>query len=667
MTRIAVLVFALTCALTAKAENTFRVEYKLYRTTVPDEEQAAKETIRRSSPGVGIIEGDSIDASADFSMEDDQLVYQPADYNELRRYELISSPSLVVKEDEAAILKIGEQVPYQDAGEDEDGNPIMLVKHKDVGTTVNATVSESGDNEVTVQTNGEFVTLAEMRRTTVADTTGNESVLPIFEKTTWESEVALPLGAWSYQRVKVARGHEFLVFARVTRFDTEAEAKQEQYSVEMKLMSVPESVANSVRAQFVYDESAKSKGDQARVFRVTLPGTKDTAVDREFLSILNTDGVELLTAPRITVGGGNSLFKLTIFNNSSSGVVQGTAPNNTAFNGVEQFMKFSPVAAEFLRKKGPNLGVISDATYYMNPVDGLIQGFDGFQFGVQIDPPANASDETFGLNFVFHHQFKTGGREKTLFRKAEPYTFGDQVFSFSGLPVHDNEKFGIDFTSKKTGEPMFLLVNVDTIHPSGAQTFEAVVTAPPSPSNGKSPDLTESFPSIAIPDNVEVVLNIVPRIDGQNVRLHTELFLLQGAPARSMQWADIVVPNREAAVIGYDIDGAEMRARLLGIGSKSGAGVPVSRVGTANVFLGVAVPDDVDYVGGIMPQIEGGGIRVWLNFARKEDLGKPAIDTNVWTNVIVNAGDSLTLGYTSDGSVELLGVRRAASLSAKSD
>lgn len=658
MRPIAVLVFALTCALTATAENTFRVEYKLYRTTVPDEEQAAKETIRRSSPDFGIIEGDSIDAGADFSMEDDQLVYQPADYNELRRYELISSPSLVVKEDEAAILKIGEQVPYQDAGEDEDGHQIMVVKHKDVGTTVNATVSESGDNEVTVQTNGEFVTLAEMRRTTVADTTGNESVLPVFETTTWESEVTLPLGAWSYQRVRVARGHEFLVFARVTRFDAEAEAKQEQYSVEMKLVRVPESVAKSVRAQFEYDESAKSKGDQARVFRVTLPGTKDTAVDREFLSILNNDDAELLTAPRITVGGGNSLFKLTIFNYSPSGVVQGTTPNNTGFNGVEQFMKFSPVAAEFLRKKGPNLGVISDATYYKNPVNGLIQGFEGFQFGVQIDPPANASDATFGLNFVFHHQFKTGGREKTLFRKAEPYTFADQVFSFSGLPVHDNERFGIDFTSKKTGEPMFLLVDVDTIYPSGAQTFEAVVAVPPSPSNGMSPAKPESFSSFAIPDNVEVVLSIVPRIDGQNVRLHTQLIAVRDAPARSMLWADVVVPNREAAIIGYDLGSAEMRAHLLGIAPKPRVRVPVSGDDLTNKFQGIAVPDDVDYVASITPQIDGENIRIWLNVVRSKDLTKPETDLAVWTNVLVKNGDGLTFGHFADGTAQVLGIRR---------
>jgi len=463
MRSLAISTLTLLCAFSAAAQSQFRVEYKLYRTSVPDEERAAKEQTVRSSPQFGIIDGDYINEDAGFSLDGEQVVYRPADSDKEFRYELVSSPSLAVLENEEATLQIGEQVPYQGYEKGEDGESVPVTKYKNVGTTVNTTMSESGDDNVYIKTDGKFVTLVGRKKMAMVDQDGNGFVVPILESTTWESEMTLPLGAWLYQRVKVTQGHEFLIFARVTRFDAAAEAKQEQYSVEMKLVRVPESIVKTVREQFVYDDGVEILGDAAKIFGAQLPGTDDTAELREFLSFLNDERVELLTAPRMTVGNGASLFKLVVNNSRSAKDESGATPGNAVVPGIEQFMELSPVAAQFLQRKGSYLGVIFDGRFIQDPTTDSAQGFEGYQFCVQFDPSANSNDETFGLNLAIHHQFKTGGREKSFFRRAEPYTFGDQVLRFSEFAVTDGGWFGIEFTSKKTGDPMLLFVEVDKL------------------------------------------------------------------------------------------------------------------------------------------------------------------------------------------------------------
>ena len=544
-------------------QDQFQVEYKLYRSVEPDKGNAS---VKRNFNGILSASLDSDEAKRHgFNKIGKFMVWHVDPSDEGRRYELVTQPQLVTLADQEATIQIGEEIPYRVSETGENGGSEERTEHKMIGTTINVRITKPTESGANIESNGEFVTLVSRREPIETKDLAGQ---PEFKTTTWKNNSVVPYGAWFFQRVEVGNGHEFLSFARITRFNVEAankEAAKTQYSVELKLISVPSKYADTVRETFVYDDNQKPTGDAARVFRVyDIAAGKDAPplMDiRAYFKGLMEYELELLTAPRMTLGYGPRKKIVASRNAAKVG----------SSNLATELKKLSPIFADFFGAEGPYLGAIADMVYYRDEEDGPIVGFDGFQFGVKIDPPSTENVGLPNLDFFFHNQYKTGGRERSRFRNAIPYTFDNQAFRFPALTVRDGDWIGIEFTSKKTNDLTLLFVDVDKIDPSGARFFEAEefnedTSANPTPTDTPGAGV---FRDVAIPEDVEIVLNIIPKIDGEHIRLWlttatTEV--LAKDPEHAPIWTNVIVHEYDRLVLGItqgDVNGNHVE--LLGI------------------------------------------------------------------------------------------------------
>jgi hypothetical protein len=560
-----VLVVALILVGPVSAQDQFKVEYKLYRSMVPDD---ASGELGPKKMVFGLMKGPldgEIAKGQGFRKIGKYMVWHQHESDEGKRYELVTQPQLVTLADQESTIQIGEEIPYRVSEPGEDGQSEGQTRHKTIGTTINVKITKPTEGGANIDSNGEFVTLVSRGKPIeTKDLVGQ----PNFQTTTWENKSTVPYGAWSFQRVEVGNGHEFLSFARVTRFSPEAtneDVAAAQYSVETKLITVPTEHAEIVRKRFVYDENQNPTGDDARVFRVydssAAEGDLPLISIPTYFAELKQYDVELISAPRMTLGSGPR--KKIVASPKAAEV----GPSNMA----NEFLKHSPLFADFFGTEADYLGVIADLTHYRDEEDGPIVGFDGFHLGVQIDPPSSFNAGLLGLDLFFHNQYKTGGREQSLLRKAVPYTFGNQAFRFPDLSVLDGGWIGIEFTSKKTNDLTLLLVDVDSIDPSAGRFFEADVK-----NDGTSVDSTpvktpgaKAFSDVAIPEDIELVMNILPRIDGEGIRLWlwaTTTEALATDPEHAPIWTNVIVHELDRVVLGITPDDVEgNHLKLLGI------------------------------------------------------------------------------------------------------
>jgi hypothetical protein len=204
--RIAMVILAaLVWGIPAGAEDQFLVECRIYEALETDEAYVVSaEVVDETAIGFveGRIDGDDPEANG-FYKDGDHLVRRDTDSGIDHRYELVSSPNLMVLADEEASIQIGSEIPYIDAesGDDE-------VQHQEVGITVKVIVHHSSENLASLTSN---LTIVEQL------TDDPELKRPVFAKRTWDSENNLQYGVWMFQRTAAADGEEHMSFLRVTR------------------------------------------------------------------------------------------------------------------------------------------------------------------------------------------------------------------------------------------------------------------------------------------------------------------------------------------------------------------------------------------------------------------------------------------------------------------
>ncbi len=448
---------AFAVALSSHAQQTFKVEFKLYRSSIPVEypENDASSALGENKPIVGVIDGWAIEDDPRFNEVNGRLTYDLRNPRLKIEYEQVYSPDLAVVEDEEAAIQIQQEIPYGVATTNPNGTAQEETKFVNIGTTIRVQVSEATRYGVTLETNGEFVTLV-----------GREGDgTPILDTVKWETTNPIPYGAWLFNRVAVQNGYEFMAFARISRVESGVTNKASavpEYTVESKLVRVPAEQKDMLRKAFVYGDEATRSGDDARVFHV-LAGENNETQDRlsfeAFVTQIMLANAEFVAAPRITVAYGPYYKIIGSVNQAAKDIPARPAGKQTG-NGVTELLGETPAVANFLEVRQPYMGLMSSMAMYPNPTDGSVLGVDGQYVGVQIDPPANDNDNMLRFDLLFHQSFKSSGKVDELNRITEPYTFDNQTFRFPELAIREDGWFGVEFTSKQTGDLMYLLVQV---------------------------------------------------------------------------------------------------------------------------------------------------------------------------------------------------------------
>jgi len=201
------------------ADDAFLMECRLYKASEADGANSIAPIPKAPGdtadlPFHGLVEdsidGDDPDASP-FFLQDDRLVWRVSEAGEVRTYEKVTSPSLMVLEDQTATLRVGQEIPYTESTDDD--SSAENVQFAEVGTKVEVRVHAAEEEQTKVDFDGEIVTVL------FRDLDNHR---PRFSTTTWECDSAVPYGQWSFQRLYAANGQEFLSFFRVTRQETKS-------------------------------------------------------------------------------------------------------------------------------------------------------------------------------------------------------------------------------------------------------------------------------------------------------------------------------------------------------------------------------------------------------------------------------------------------------------
>jgi len=201
---VTILLTALVWGIPANAQDQFLVECRIYEALETDEAYVVSAGDANEMAS-GLVEGriDSDDPELNgFFKDGDHLVRRDSDSGIHHRYELVSSPSLMVLSDEEAAIQIGGEIPYIDSESGEE------VQFQGEVTTLKVLVHQSAEDSAMLTS-----------KLTIVSQLPDDPELerPVFSKSTWDSETNIRYGVWMFQRATTADGEEHMSFLRVTR------------------------------------------------------------------------------------------------------------------------------------------------------------------------------------------------------------------------------------------------------------------------------------------------------------------------------------------------------------------------------------------------------------------------------------------------------------------